>query len=153
MLCALAGLEPLETSDGKDLSPLQCGEHVELHRIGLTEFAWSKSVRKGRYRYVCYLPEMFPDDYPNGSFGELYDLEADPWEMQNLYFDPEYADVVRGLQADLLDWLVATTRAKTILPACRFGGEQATTRYGNTANRDGRFQPDWIRRVRSRNYI
>jgi len=76
-LCSLAGLEPLETSDGKDLTRLLRGEKDEVHKIGVTEFAWSKSVRKGKYRYVYYPTEMFRDEYPEG-FGELYDLEKDP---------------------------------------------------------------------------
>jgi arylsulfatase len=81
-LCALAGLDPLETADGKDFSHLLYGYGTsgEIHRIGVTEFAWSKSVRKGKYRYVYYPWEMFGAEYPDG-FGELYDLAADPWEM------------------------------------------------------------------------
>jgi arylsulfatase A-like enzyme len=159
-LCVLAGLDPLQTADGKDISHLLRGESGEVHKIGVTEFAWSKSVRKGRYRLVYYPPEMFADVYPDG-FGELYDLEADPWEMQNLYFDPAYAPVVREMQADLLAWLITTTRPATALgldvapdeeAVTRFGGvfydadsEQVITRYRCSVNADGKFHPDRLR--------
>ena len=32
----------------------------------------------------------------------LYDLEADPWELQNLALDPAYASVVSELKAEVL---------------------------------------------------
>src|SRR5262249_53739663 len=68
-LCALAGLEPLQTADGVVATPLLRGEAGPLHRVGVTEFAWSKSVRRGRYRYVHYPRDMFAAEYPDG-FGE-----------------------------------------------------------------------------------
>lgn len=151
-LCALAGLEPFQTSDGKDLSHLLRGESGEVHKIGVAEFAWSKSVRKGTYRYVYYPPEMFPEEYPNG-FGELYDLKSDPWEMENLYFKPEYADVVQELKNDLFDWFITTMRPVTVLGVGTFDGDQAITRFGCTTLRDGRIHPDRIRKAPHRNYL
>ncbi len=151
-LCSLAGLEAMETADGRDLSPLLQGEHIEAHRIGVTEFAWSRSVRKGRYRLVYYPPEMFADDFPDG-FGELYDLEADPWEMKNLYFQGEFASVVAEIERELTDWLVTTTRSKTILPPRNWTSPQGVSRYGHTVNADGKFNPDRIRSVGHRNYL
>jgi arylsulfatase len=76
-LCDLAGLDPLETSDGKCISHMVRGESGAVREIAVTEFAWSKSVRKGNWRYVYYTPDMFPEEYPDG-FGELYNLEDDP---------------------------------------------------------------------------
>lgn len=152
-LCALAGLDPLETSDGQDISHLLRGGAGAVHKVGVTEFVWSKSVRKGRYRYVYYAPEMFPEEYPQGGFGELYDLENDPWEMQNLYFKPEYAAVVQELKGDLLDWLITTTRPATVLGVPNFDGEQAITRFYCSVNHDGKFHPNRLRSVRTRNYL
>jgi arylsulfatase A-like enzyme len=159
-LCSLAGLEPMQTSDGQDLSHLLRGERGEVHNIGVTEFAWSKSVRKGQYRYVHYPTEMFAQDYPEG-FGELYDLQADPWEMKNLYFEPEYAALIQEMKGDLLDWLLTTTRPKTALGLDAVPGEQAVTRFGGvfydtdsdqvitryrcSVNQDGKFHPDRLR--------
>jgi len=151
-VCALAGLEPMETADGKDISHLLRGDSGEVHRIGVTEFAWSKSVRKGKWRLVFYPPEMFADEYPDG-FGELYDLEVDPWEMTNLYFEPTCRDVVRELERELLDWLVATTRPTTVLGVGPAPTEQRAVRYHNAVNADGKLNPDRIRRIAGRNYV
>ncbi len=151
-ICALAGLDPMETTDGKDISHLLTGGRGEVHRVGVTEFAWSKSVRKGQYRLVWYPRDMFPDEYPDG-FGELYDLEADPWEMRNLYFEPDYAEVARELKDELTDWLVTTTRPTTILPAVRGESRDLRVRYHNAVNADGKIHPDRIRATRHRNYI
>ena len=151
-LCSLAGLEALETSDGKDISGLLRGGSGEVHRVGVTEFAWSKSVRQGNIRLVCYPPQMFPEQYPEG-FGELYDLRADPWEMKNLYFDPAHAAKVRELERDLLDWLVSTTRPTTTLSLPNFDGPQFVTRYRNSVNADRKFNPDRLRDLRHRNYL
>jgi arylsulfatase A-like enzyme len=158
-LCALTGLDPFETSDGKDISHLLRGENGEVHAVGVTECPWSKSVRKGKFRLVYYAPEMFPKEmfrdwaYPDGDFGELYDLEADPWEMRNLYFEPDYAAVIQELKQDLLDWTITTNRPATIHPPANFEGDQAFREYGSTVNADGKIHPDRIRKARGRNYI
>jgi arylsulfatase len=108
-LCALAGIERLETTDGQDLSKLLAGGEEPVHAIGVTEFAWSKSARQGDWRYVYYPQEMFAKDYPGG-FGELYNLAEDPYEMRNRYFDADCQDRVKAMERALLDWLVTTTR-------------------------------------------
>ncbi|NKB69396.1 MAG: sulfatase-like hydrolase/transferase [Candidatus Latescibacteria bacterium] len=158
-LCQLAGVENLETGDGRDISPLLAGGDEAVRRIGVTEFAWSKSVRRGPYRLVHYPPEMFAAEYPDG-FGELYDLEADPWEMTNLYFDPQYREVVEGMQRDLLNWLITTTRPGTVLQANAGGrpvvggnSSQRVERYRTVTNHDGKIHPDLLREVAGGNYL
>ena len=151
-LCALTGLDAMETADGKDISHMMRGESRAVRSIGVTEFAWSKSVRKGKYRLVYYPKEMFPDEYPEG-FGELYDIEDDPWEMRNLWFDPEHADLIHELQSDLTNWIITTTRPVTILPHATATSPQSTTRYGNAVNSDGKIHPGRVGTVEYRNYI
>jgi choline-sulfatase/uncharacterized sulfatase len=151
-LCALAGVEAMETADGKDISHLLRGGSGEVHAIGVTEFAWSKSVRKGKLRLVYYPPEMFADECPDG-FGELYDLESDPWEMTNLYFEPEYAATVRQLERDLLGWLITTTRPTTVHPLKPYESAQSVTRYGHTVNGDNKTHWERIRKLEPRNYV
>lgn len=151
-VCALAGIPKMETADGADLAPLLRGEAAGPHRVAVTEFAWSKSLRKDNFRLVYYPRELFQADYPDG-FGELYDVEADPWEMRNLWFDPAYAAKVRELERELMDWLVTTTRPATILPFTPRDSDQMDMRYQNAFLPDGKIGPDRIRRAAFKNYI
>ena len=151
-LCALTGLDAMETSDGKDISHLLKGEPGEVRTVGVTEFAWSKSVRKENYRLVFYPKEMFVEEYLDG-FGELYDLAADPWEMRNLYFDGAYAPVVREIERDLLEWQILTTRPATVLGTQIQDGPQRVARYHCATNLDGKIHPELLRDVRTKNYL
>jgi arylsulfatase A-like enzyme len=45
--------------------------------------------------------------YANGD-GELYDMENDPWELQNLYGQPKHEGVVRELKDRLIRWTMET---------------------------------------------
>ena len=152
-VCALMGLEPMETSDGKDISALLAGEHAPVREAGVTEFAWSKSIRKGDWRLVFYPRELFADDFPDG-FGELYNVAEDPWEMENLYFEGKHADKVRELERDLMEWLVTTTRPTTVLPLRdKATVWQRRTRYTCTVNADRKIHPDRIRGMSHKNYV
>ena len=101
---------------------------------------------------------MFPDEYPEG-FGELYDLAADPWEMRNLYFDAEHQATVQELRNELLEWLITTTRPRTVsgVNSARFGSpalnRQRVQRYQTVVNRDGKIHPDRLRGVKNKNYL
>ena len=150
-LCALTDMEAMETADGKDISYLLRGETGEVRRLAVTEFAWSKSIRKGKYRLVHYPREMFAEVHPDG-FGELYDLETDPWEMSNLFFDPVYKDVVDDIMGEFTDWLITTTRPATIHPPASEATSQAVLHYRNAVNADGKVHPDRIRESQHRNY-
>jgi choline-sulfatase/uncharacterized sulfatase len=136
-LCSLAGLPPMPTSDGKDMSHLLRGGRGDVRSIAVTEFPFSRSVRKGWYRLVWYARFLFADEHPDG-FGELYDLEADPWEMRNRFFDPDYAPVMRELRGELLEWLVETSRFTTCHPPFEKRGEGYATRNHTTVLADGR---------------
>ncbi|MBI3972837.1 MAG: sulfatase-like hydrolase/transferase [Chloroflexi bacterium] len=64
-----------------------------------------KMVRAGRWKY-CWDP-LDPDDEAR----ELYDLDADPWELHNLASDPAHAQLCAALERRLLRWSVATEDA------------------------------------------
>jgi hypothetical protein len=71
-------------------------------------------------------------------------LKNDPWEMNNLYFEKEYGKKVDELQKDLMEWLITTTRPKTVLQSTSYKGDQGYTRYHNTVNGDGKMNPERI---------
>lgn len=110
--CSLAGLEPMDAADGVDLTPMLRGEAEAVKDVAVTEWPWSKAIRWDRWRFVHYHRKM----YDGADVGELYDLEADPDEMHNLYDDPDHRDVVQEGRRRLLEWLTETTRLTTMWP-------------------------------------
>jgi arylsulfatase len=151
-MCSLAGIEPMETADGKDITKALSEGRGDPDRIGVTEFAWSRSIRWDRFRFVYYPREMFASDYPDG-FAELYDTQEDPWEMNNLYFEEEHRVLAQKMKDRLFDWLVTTTRPITTLGVRSGSGgpghleyeDQRVTRFGNTVNHDGKIHPNRLR--------
>ena len=101
---------------------------------------------------MYYPKEMFPTEYPAG-FGELYNIVEDPWEMKNLFFDPACGNVVGEMMNDLTEWLITTTRPTTVIPAAIAATPQASVRYENAVNADGKIHPDRIRERLFKNYI
>lgn len=142
-ICALTGVKDMITSDGKDISDLLYGKIHPINKIGLTESAWTKSVRKGKYRFVNYVKELF-EEYPEG-FYELYDLENDPWEMKNLYFAEGYESVVAELKADLLDTLITTQRVKTVQQGGTIAPQHHKKRFLNWVADDGKIAPIFVK--------
>jgi choline-sulfatase len=68
-------------------------------------------VRNGKYRFDCtlaYKYKMVPEDKcdPN-----LFNVEADPFEENNLARNPEYAPVVKEMYGRLREWLKSTDPA------------------------------------------
>jgi len=99
-LCGLAGVPQLFTRHaGRDLSGLIRGERAAGEGLAIMENygegVWRgwRMVRKGKYK-LTYVPGHDPD---------LFDLEADPDEWQNLAQDPAYADIRAELEAIALD--------------------------------------------------
>lgn len=94
-LIELAGARPLDESHGRSMVPLLRGEvpadwpQEFLGQFHGTELLYSQRiVTTKRHKYVF-----------NGfDFDELYDLEADPHEMRNLYSSSGH----RGVLADML---------------------------------------------------
>lgn len=132
-LCSLAGLEPMDTVDGYDLTPMLRGEQTAVRECCVTEHVWSKSLRWKHWRFVHYQRDMFGKDV-----GELYDIEADPNERNNLYHDPEHRDIVHACRRHLLEWLIGTTRGITYQPPLRRddgGPTHVMAGDGKTGNR------------------
>jgi arylsulfatase A-like enzyme len=99
----LAGVEVPDWMQGRSVVPLLKGEPVEWRKDWLYEYfeypeRWHsvrkhRGVRTERYKYIHYYEE--PQEY------ELYDLEKDPEERENLYGQPEYAELTEQLRQRL----------------------------------------------------
>jgi len=144
-ITSLCGLPAMETTDGKDLSELLAGGDKAVHEVAVTEFALSKALRWGPWRFVHYPTEMFGSDV-----GELYNLEKEPLETRNLYHDPAHQDVVQQCRKLLFDWLTTTTRYVTTLPAPAGREFSAVAEDGKESNKYG--PEDRIRR-KALNYL
>jgi arylsulfatase A-like enzyme len=118
---------------------------------GVTEFAFSRSLRKDRYRLVYYEKDMFREEYPDG-FGELYDLSEDPWEMHNLYFELSSQVIVADLKEELLQFLLRTTRPVNALGANPVHSPQNRTRFDGTTDADGKIDPRVLKISGKKNY-
>ena len=97
-----AGLHSLENIDGKSLIPV-LRQRTEKHREAIfAEIHGTGQERKtiicrvGRYKYVYH---WLSDDVD-----ELYDLEVDPGEMENLYLDPGHQGIAKKLREGIVLW-------------------------------------------------
>ena len=66
----------------------------------------AKMVRTRRWKYNCY---------PEG-FEELYDLQNDPLEQQNLTARAEFQTVAEEMKSRILEWLITATETEQIAP-------------------------------------
>jgi choline-sulfatase/uncharacterized sulfatase len=115
-LLALAGVEPMETTDGRDATAVLRGDNKACEReYAVTENAWSKAIRWKDFRMVFYPRDMFDGE----EVGELYNLAEDPWETRNLYHDPSFRDIRESMTRKVLEWLVCSTRHVTSHPPLR----------------------------------
>ncbi len=118
-LAALCGVEGFETADGVDITPQLRGESVTGKNVAVTENPWSKAIRWGKWRYVHY-PEALFD---GADCDELYDIESDPDELNNLASDPAHQAVVLKARGKLLDWNAISRRLVNTQPGVKLTGE------------------------------
>ncbi len=94
-----AGGPPFHLSDLEQM-PLPHGRDTLIESLQWREAEGRrKMVRTARWKYV---------HDPMGDKDELYDLQRDPAELDNLIDDPLYRDVIADLRLKLADWMIAT---------------------------------------------
>lgn len=108
-ILSLAGLKKPENMDGQSFLPLLRGENTAWRDRIYYEYFWERpfpqtptmhAVRTNKYKYIRY--------YGIWDINELYDLENDPMEMNNLIRSKEHQEVARELREDLFSWLKRT---------------------------------------------
>ncbi len=134
---ALTGIEPGYSHFGKNLLPLLKGE-TEIHRDAVfceggrlygEEHAMEKESKSGQRPSGLYWPRVAlqtTDESPYHGKAtmcrtqdfkyvrrlyeqdELYDLNKDPEELNNIIDDPAYSEILSSLKEKLLTWYVET---------------------------------------------
>jgi hypothetical protein len=100
-LCDLAGVPVPETVQFKSLLPLIRGERTDGEEAGFFLYTnYARAVKRAPYKLIEYLVD-------EKRVTQLFDLETDPWEMNNLYSSPECAQLVGELRAILLERQIA----------------------------------------------
>ena len=92
--------EPVTPADGRSLAPLMRGQADRRNQV-VSEYtgegvcAPCRMVRRDHVKFI----------YTHGHPDLMYDLEADPLELDNLIGRPEYAAIERELREEVLrDW-------------------------------------------------
>ena len=101
-----AGLRAPDYMDGLSFLGLPTGETTQWRDYFLYVYYWEKNfphtptqfaLRGDRFKYITY--------YGLWDVDELYDLEADPKETQNLIADPQYKEIVTEMEDRLYTML------------------------------------------------
>lgn len=112
----LVGVPVAEHMQGRSLMPVLRGEEPADWRTGMYYRYWVHldvmhnvwahyGLRTDRYKLIYYYAEgcgaSGASDEPRTPEWELFDLETDRQELNSLYHDPAYAEVVRELTEEL----------------------------------------------------
>ncbi|MEM9327280.1 MAG: sulfatase-like hydrolase/transferase, partial [Bacteroidota bacterium] len=118
------------SSDGADLTPLLTGAQSKIRDHTFSEAGYTRSVFDGRFKYIALrFPQAVNESIKNGGLvvapnhlnvprqahsriaskyhqdyfdgDQLYDIQTDPYEQNNLANDPKFADDLRRLQSVL----------------------------------------------------
>ncbi len=105
----VAGLRLPGHLQGRSIVPLAQGKTTDWRDSLLYEYYWERNfpqtptihaLRGDKYKYIHYQGIWDID--------ELYDLQADPFEMRNLIFSPEHASVIKEMKDKLFSTLIDT---------------------------------------------
>lgn len=95
-LCDFAGVEAPPDMRGRSLRPMLEGRTQEWREFIVSECNISgRMLRTPEYKLVAYKDDPVI---------QLFDMRADPWEMNNLAEDAHHAGTVSDLQKRLADW-------------------------------------------------
>jgi arylsulfatase len=89
-----------QANDGVDLQCILLGEKTKVRDRLFAEYhpradprVYNQTIITDQWRFTCYPNEP--------TWGELFNLEADPWEHRNLFSEPDVQETVARLHSEL----------------------------------------------------
>ncbi|MCJ8328392.1 MAG: sulfatase-like hydrolase/transferase, partial [Lentisphaeria bacterium] len=98
-LCELVGIETPDTVDGKSLINAINSDASIRDDLYFAYVNSQRAVKDQRYKLIEYVCEG------KNNMSQLFDLENDPWEMENLIDHPEHQERVKKLRERLYDYV------------------------------------------------
>ena len=101
-ICDLVGLPIPESVEGISLAPVIRGEKGRIRDTLFFAYKnFQRAVTDGRFKLIEY--------FVGGErVTQLFDLEEDPWELNNLADDPKYTDQLERLREEMVRWSAKT---------------------------------------------
>ena len=102
-MCDLTGVEVPNTVEGESLVPLITDEKKELRQSVYSAYKdCHRMVSDGRWKLI----RNYHSEEMNAGMecSQLFHLESDPWETQDLSEAPEHAERIRELAGELKAW-------------------------------------------------
>lgn len=95
-ICDFAGVPLPNEIDGRSIAPILRDETDQIHDYVFGYFRnFQRMIRGDRWKLI---------HYPQIDMWQLFDLQNDPLELNNLAGDADHADTKRDLQARLRSW-------------------------------------------------
>lgn len=125
------GISKPEQMQGMSFIGLLMREEVKWRDKIFYEYYWEENfpqtpttfgIRTNRYKYIRY--------WGIWDTNEFYDLDNDPYEMNNLIANPQYQDIIREMAGELYTWLENTDGMR--IPLKRPTGPRFRGDYRNT---------------------
>jgi choline-sulfatase len=125
-VCELGNARQGRQTQSKSLLPLLTGEKGYHHSDAVfSENYFGKMIRTGPWKLVYYIGK---------DYGELYNLDDDPLEQDNLWDKKAYADTRAALKCRLLDWM-AVSQKSLYSPVRNKHHDISYTEYAESAGR------------------
>jgi len=133
-LAQLCGLPVPEGIDGENLNPVIRGEKDNVREALYTAY-------RNTARAVRTTDDWKFISYPRRNYTQLFHLENDPLELNNLAGNPEFQQKVNEMKTLLEEWHLATDDTATLYPATFLPLEYDYTKLKQTPDRH---QPEYV---------
>lgn len=102
----MAGVKTPSQMQGASFLPLLEGKSISWRDKVFYEYYWENEFPQTPTQYAVRTDQYkFIRSQGVWDIDQLYDIQKDPYEVNNLIRDPQYQDLAKQLNAELWDWL------------------------------------------------